>query len=251
MSTDARDVRGMAEDGFHEIQLSGKQLVFLFMATTVVSIVIFLCGVLVGRGVRAEGAVGEATSAVAERTAELVPPAAAPAQKADTPPPPPVEEPTPTTEDLSYYDRLGAAAPAAERVAPASDSAGTKGAASADTAVKDTTKGPAVKSPSPAAPVAAKAAPAPDSAPAAPAATSTGAGRYTLQVAAVRTRSEADVIVRRLASRGYPAYVDASSGRGANVFRVRVGAFKDRHEAEPMRQRLEKDEKFKPWVTTR
>ena len=42
-----------AEDGFHEIQLSGKQLVFLFMATTVVSVVIFLCGVLVGRGVRA------------------------------------------------------------------------------------------------------------------------------------------------------------------------------------------------------
>ena len=41
-----------ADDGFHEIQLSGKQLVFLFMATTVVSVVIFLCGVLVGRGVR-------------------------------------------------------------------------------------------------------------------------------------------------------------------------------------------------------
>ena len=39
------------DDGFHEIQLSGKQLVFLFMATTVVSVVIFLCGVLVGRGV--------------------------------------------------------------------------------------------------------------------------------------------------------------------------------------------------------
>ncbi len=33
------------EDGFHEIQLNGKQLVFLFMAATVVSVVIFLCGV--------------------------------------------------------------------------------------------------------------------------------------------------------------------------------------------------------------
>ena len=41
-------------DGFHEIQLNGKQLVFLFMAATVVSVVIFLCGVLVGRGVRTE-----------------------------------------------------------------------------------------------------------------------------------------------------------------------------------------------------
>ena len=42
------------DDSFREIQLSGKQLVFLFMATTVVSVVIFLCGVLVGRGVRTE-----------------------------------------------------------------------------------------------------------------------------------------------------------------------------------------------------
>jgi len=42
------------DDGFREIQLNGKQLVFLFMAATVVSVVIFLCGVLVGRGVRVE-----------------------------------------------------------------------------------------------------------------------------------------------------------------------------------------------------
>src|SRR5260370_4728055 len=42
------------DEGFHEIQLNGQQLVFLFMAATVVSVVIFLCGVLVGRGVRAE-----------------------------------------------------------------------------------------------------------------------------------------------------------------------------------------------------
>ena len=42
----------MSDEGFHEIQLNGKQLVFLFMAATVVSVVIFLCGVMVGRGVR-------------------------------------------------------------------------------------------------------------------------------------------------------------------------------------------------------
>src|SRR5919109_5583910 len=42
----------MAHEAFHEIQLNGKQLVFLFMAATVVAVVIFLCGVMVGRGVR-------------------------------------------------------------------------------------------------------------------------------------------------------------------------------------------------------
>ena len=58
------------DDGFHEIQLNGKQLVFLFMAATVVSVVIFLCGVLVGRGVRAERA-----AAVADTTTAAVEPA--------------------------------------------------------------------------------------------------------------------------------------------------------------------------------
>ena len=42
------------DEGFHEIQLSGKQLVFLFMAASVVAGVIFLLGVFVGRGVRVE-----------------------------------------------------------------------------------------------------------------------------------------------------------------------------------------------------
>ena len=36
-----------ADDGFHEIQLSGKQLVFLFIVTTTVIVVVFLCGVKV------------------------------------------------------------------------------------------------------------------------------------------------------------------------------------------------------------
>ena len=44
-----------ADDGFHEIQLSGKQLVFLFMATTILAVAIFLCGVQVGRNVKGIG----------------------------------------------------------------------------------------------------------------------------------------------------------------------------------------------------
>ena len=53
----------MADEGLHEIQLNGKQLVFLFMASTVVAVVIFLCGVMVGRGVRAQRA-SEVTEAL-------------------------------------------------------------------------------------------------------------------------------------------------------------------------------------------
>src|ERR1700730_12822686 len=51
------------DEGFREIQLNGKQLVFLFMAATVVSVVIFLCGVLVGRGVKTDRAASSAEAA--------------------------------------------------------------------------------------------------------------------------------------------------------------------------------------------
>ena len=58
------------DDGFHEIQLNGKQLVFLFMAGTVVAVVIFLLGVFVGRGVRAQV---PATDPLAEAAPVTVP----------------------------------------------------------------------------------------------------------------------------------------------------------------------------------
>jgi len=51
----------MNDQSFHEIQLSGKQLVFLFMSAVVLAVVIFLLGVSVGRGVR--GSVASASTA--------------------------------------------------------------------------------------------------------------------------------------------------------------------------------------------
>src|SRR6185295_6498299 len=96
------------EDGFHEIQLNGKQLVFLFMAATVVSVVIFLCGVLVGRGVRTERTVAQA-AALSEAPPDILPstppsePSAiqAGADPRMAPPPAPVDEKsTEITEDI-------------------------------------------------------------------------------------------------------------------------------------------------------
>src|SRR5688572_20399304 len=89
------------DDGFHEIQLNGKQLVFLFMAATVVSVVIFLCGVLVGRGVRAEQAVADAALEdvpIAEQTTGSSA-LSGPDSRAAAPPT--------TVGDLSYAERLG------------------------------------------------------------------------------------------------------------------------------------------------
>ena len=43
----------MADQSFREIQLGGKQLVFLFMCAVVLTVVVFLLGVSVGRDMRA------------------------------------------------------------------------------------------------------------------------------------------------------------------------------------------------------
>ena len=69
------------DDAFREIQLSGKQLVFLFMAVVVIAVVIFLSGVQVGRGVRAERGVPEGTEAsAAPETTDPPPPRLLPAR---------------------------------------------------------------------------------------------------------------------------------------------------------------------------
>jgi cell division septation protein DedD len=102
------DSRPTTTDDFREIQLSGKQLVFLFMAATIVSVIIFLCGVLVGRGVRAEK---NPDPAAARGT-----PAPSPTDSLVS-----AEPPTPTQEgagELSYHKRLEASQPPAEQLKP-------------------------------------------------------------------------------------------------------------------------------------
>ncbi len=84
----------MTDREFREIQLSGKQLVFLFISAVVVAVVIFLLGVAVGRDVRSAA---DTQMAGAGATETVVP---------DDPPAQPVQ-------DLAYHDLLtGSGAPA-------------------------------------------------------------------------------------------------------------------------------------------
>ena len=56
-------------------------------------------------------------------------------------------------------------------------------------------------------------------------------------------------MAKRLASEGYSAYVLAPAGGTPAVYRVRVGTFDTRREAETVAAKLEKEKQFKPWVT--
>lgn len=236
MSNGTRDFE---EDGFHEIQLSGKQLVFLCMATTVVSIVIFLCGVLVGRGVRPVEPVAEAAAApvtteatpVEPAPAPVTPPPAAPAVTSAPAPaaaapaqasiePPPVND-APPADELSYYDELS-----------------RKGGANAK---KNTPE--AAKADAPKAVAAAK----PESPKAAAASASSG-GAIAVQVGAFGSRGEAEKLAKRLSGKGYSAYIVSPEAGGPSVFKVRVGNYTSADDAERVKTRLAREEKLKPWV---
>jgi cell division septation protein DedD len=76
------------------------------------------------------------------------------------------------------------------------------------------------------------------------------ADKWVVQIVALRDRSMAGSIVERLSGKGYPAFVvNPSAGTPAPVFKVQVGRYADREQAEQVARRLEKEEQFKPWVS--
>jgi cell division septation protein DedD len=209
------------------------------MATTVVSVVIFLCGVLVGRGVRAQQ--GDGT---------IVASAATLPETAPAPDPVPDEAVPPPGEDLSYHKRLeGEEAPKEslagghESAPPPVDERAVASAPSGDPAPAATSFPSTAKAAPPPTESAAGSQPAP-----APSASRSG---FAVQVAATRDRGEAEQILKRLLDKGYPGYViDPPSGAPNAVFRVRVGGYEDRKQAQDISRRLEREEQFKsPWIT--
>lgn len=225
----------MSDEGFHEIQLNGKQLVFLFMAATVVSVVIFLCGVMVGRGVRNQLPTATAadlgpstTEAAAVGTAQSDPVPAS-TQAAEAPPPVPGEG--------GYHGALTAETPADEKLAAAPDPAPREARAAEEKPVE-----------TPARPEPPRPEPARAAAPAPPASVTSGDG-FVVQVAALRDRTEADALVRRLSGKGYSAFVVNPVPGKPPVYKVQVGRFADRGEATRVSARLKAEEQFSPWVT--
>lgn len=204
------------DDAFHEIQLSGKQLVFLFMATTVVSVVIFLLGVVVGRSVRAEDiAVDAAVAAAANPPLAKSEPAAVPADA-------PV---TPAEPALTYHERLESEKSPAEELKP-----------KARPAAADASR---------------PAAPAPDPQPPVPSPAAQGArpGTWAVQVQALRDRNAASQVVQRLRGKGYPAFVVApTAGAPTQLFKIQVGRYNDMAEAQQVGARLKKELQFDAFV---
>jgi len=229
------------DDGFHEIQLSGKQLVFLFMATTVVSVVIFLCGVLVGRGVRGE---------VVNAAASTSPPAAASGPTASVATAPPSEAPPP--ESLTYKSRLESEKAPAENLTAKAETP----AAPVSAPVVTPPASVDVPAPQPAPPVAKPT----ETKQADPEKTPLGttgdseppakkSGIWAVQVVALTDQAAANAVVQRLSSKGYPAFlVRPQPTSPVQNYKVQVGKFEDRSQAEQVAGRLKREEQFQPWI---
>ena len=197
------------------------------MAATVVSVVIFLCGVLVGRDAQIENVVategGDTTAGIAAAGRRHAVPGGAAGGPPAAEPPAPAAEPD---DELSYAKRLQADAAPAEKLKPRPPA--------------PPRRGQAAPPPSPAPPASAAAADA-------DAESGSRQGAWIVQVVALQDRGAAAAIVTAAGRQGL-SRVRARSGTGrAAIYRVQVGAL-SRIAARPNRssRRLEKEEQFKP-----
>jgi len=205
-------------DGYREIQLTGKQLVFLFMSVVVVAVVIFLLGVSVGRSVPP----AEAVAAGAEIEAPAI----------ETDPPSGGLQPG----DLTYNEVLQNGPPVPDAsprgAGPGEPVAEPEPEASGAPEPPSVPDEPATTQVAPPAPQ-----PPPAAAPAAD-------GEWFVQVGAFGSRDNAEALVTRLRGDGYQAFLTTIG----SLHRVRVGPYTDRAEADRVADRL-RDEGNSPSVT--
>lgn len=199
----------------------GKQIVFMFMAGTVVSVVVFLCGVLVGRGVPDGAALANpdgAASIYDLPPATLTTPSAEPSAGAAV------------SHDLSYPQRLLDALSAGEPVRASAQSEESAAAVAPSEPVRP-----------PPAPVAVPAT--------VPASAEDG---YAVQVSASRGVASAQAVAYQLRARGFPVFVlDPFPDDPVRFHRVRVGPYGTRAEADRVRAQLAEREGMSAAYITR
>lgn len=188
-----------------------KQVVFVFMAATVAAVVVFLCGVLVGRGVPPPVSVG-ADPAIGMGPKDLTPatlgvPRSEPSAGAAV------------SEGLDYHriltgeSRVPGADPSVDPLAPAG-----------------------LQLP-------------PDLKHVAPPRAESPGGGYYVQVVSLSEAGAGQIIVDRLIAKGLPALLlPPADGALMALYRVRVGPYAQRAEAERVSERIETEDGFTPLV---
>src|SRR6185436_1608908 len=75
-------------------------------------------------------------------------------------------------------------------------------------------------------------------------------GAWAVQVIATRDRDVASSVLKKLIGKGYPAFlVNPPASASPAYFKVHVGRYADRGEAEKVSTRIKKEEQFQSWIT--
>jgi cell division septation protein DedD len=233
-------MRDYEEKSYYEIQLDNKQLILVFLAAVTVCVLIFVLGVMIGKGQK------EAEMAAATRNEKNVaasePDSNAPQQavsditsdtqaeektvpqktvKTSQPVEPKKKEPEKTPavvekpqekyayEDLDKTEQE----PVVEKEKPPAAEAVAK-----NTTVEEDQPGPV------------------------------GGAQYTVQVMATSSKPKAQEQLSILKSRGYKPFMDETKTGENSVFKVRVGKFADTKDAKVMASRIKSDLKLETWV---
>jgi cell division protein FtsN len=206
---------------FRELQVSSTQLAIIFFGILIIGVVIFLLGVSVGKK-HAQASL-KAGSALAQKAPEQVKDRLIiPEAKTETPKTVEAPKPAPVEKEAQPPLKAEEARAKMEPSSPAKENP------------KASPDKPLTAAPKPEAP-AQKAKPGPKVETAAP----PKKGLYYVQVGALADRTEAAAVSQKYKSQGYAALVlDPQPTDGKPVFRVRIGGFATKEEADSVRAKL-------------
>jgi cell division protein FtsN len=250
-------MRDYEEKSYYEIQLDNKQLILVFLAGVTVCVLVFILGVMVGKGRK------EAEFAAASRNGGS-PVAVRP--EPDLEPPQEIQAATPTNkkekkqkesdakEDENIYepaytqlDDTNTEKPLVKEPSKAEKEETKKEEAKKKEETKVAAKEepkvepkPEVKKPEAEETKVAAGEPEPEPA--------NESGRYTVQVMATSSKPKAEAQLAALQSKGYTAYMNQESAAGNPVFKVRVGKFTDPDTARKTAARLKQELQLETWV---
>jgi cell division septation protein DedD len=235
-------MRDYEEKSYYEIQLDNKQLILVFLAAVTVCVLIFVLGVMIGKGQK------EAEIAAATRVEKNT----APSEQDTSTPQQPLSDLASeagknkkTNPPLSEKQKTPKSPVAtASRVEPVTEKK-TEKFAYEDLDKKDSETEKAT-SPAPVAtPIPENSAEVP---PADDTSKSAGGTQYTVQIMATSSKPKAEQQLSTLKSKGYRAFLDEIKNGNVSVYKVRVGRFDDTQEAKALASRIKKDLRLETWV---
>jgi cell division septation protein DedD len=249
-------MRDYEEKSYYEIQLDNKQLILVFLAAVTVCVLIFVLGVMIGKGQK------ETEIAAASRTEKNV---AAAEPDSNTPSQPLSDiasEARNEKKNSTEKETRNKPSPSEKDAEAATSATPVSNKKSSQYAYEDLDKKepteekkqvesvPVTKHVE-SAPVADPVSEKPENTTAAVednVPKSSGGTQYTVQIMATSSRPKAEQQISTLKSRGYQPFLDESKNGEVSVFKVRVGRFADTQEAKAMAAKIKKDLRLETWV---